>query len=52
MLHISLMLLFKRAKELGDYLIVAVQDGDCILKYKPRTEGFSSTMLRNDSKTK
>ena len=35
MLHIGHMLLFKRAKELGDYLIVAVQDGECILKYKP-----------------
>ena len=38
MLHIGHMLLFKRAKELGDYLIVAVQDGDFILKYKPGTE--------------
>ena len=37
MLHIGHMLLFKRAKELGDYLIVAVQDGECILKYKPGT---------------
>jgi Cytidylyltransferase len=27
MLHIGHMLLFKRAKELGDYLIVAVGDG-------------------------
>lgn len=27
--------LFRRAKELGDYLIVAVQKGDYILKYKP-----------------
>lgn len=35
LLHIGHMLLFERAKELGDYLIVAVQDGDCILKYKP-----------------
>lgn len=37
MLHIGHMLLFKRAKELGDYLIVAVQDSECILKYKPGT---------------
>ena len=43
MLHIGHMLLFKRAKELGDYLIVAVQDGECILKYKPGTEMIYST---------
>jgi len=43
MLHIGHMLLFKRAKELGDYLIVAVQDGDCILKYKPGTEMIYTT---------
>lgn len=30
--------LFRRAKELGDYLIVAVQDGDYILKYKPESQ--------------
>ena len=33
----------KRAKELGDYLIVAVQDGECILKYKPGTEMIYTT---------
>ena len=43
MLHIGHMLLFKRAKELGNYLIVAVQDGECILKYKPGTEMVYST---------
>ena len=43
MLHIGHMLLFKRAKALGDYLIVAVQDGDCILKYKPGTEMIYTT---------
>lgn len=43
LLHIGHMLLFKRAKALGDYLIVAVQDGDCILKYKPGTEMVYST---------
>ena len=43
MLHIGHMLLFKRAKALGDYLIVAVQDGDCILKYKPGTEMVYTT---------
>ena len=35
MLHIGHILLFKHAKELGDKLIVAVQDSDVILKYKP-----------------
>ena len=43
MLHIGHMLLFKRAKALGDYLIVAVQDGECILKYKPGTEMVYTT---------
>ena len=43
MLHIGHMLLFKRAKALGDYLTVAVQDGDLILKYKPGTEMVYST---------
>ena len=43
MLHIGHMLLFKRAKVLGDHLIVAVQDGDCILKYKPGTEMVYTT---------
>ena len=43
MLHIGHMLLFKRAKALGDHLIVAVQDGDCILKYKPGTEMVYTT---------
>ena len=38
--------LFKRAKELGDYLIVAVQDGDYILKYKPQTQVLYTTEQR------
>lgn len=46
MLHIGHMLLFKRAKELGDRLVVAVQDGDCILKYKPGTQMVYSTEER------
>lgn len=46
MLHIGHILLFKRAKELGDKLIVAVQDGDCILKYKPGTKMIYSTEER------
>ena len=46
MLHIGHILLFKRAKELGDRLIVAVQDGDYILKYKPGTEMVYTTEER------
>ena len=46
MLHIGHILLFKRAKELGDRLIVAVQDGDYILKYKPGTNMVYSTEER------
>ena len=36
-LHIGHVNLFRCAKALGDYLIVAVQDSDQILKYKPST---------------
>jgi len=46
MLHIGHMLLFKHAKELGDELIVAVQDGDFILKYKPGTNMIYTTEER------
>ena len=46
MLHIGHILLFKRAKELGDNLIVAVQDGDYILKYKPGTNMIYTTEER------
>lgn len=35
--------LFRRAKGLGDYLIVATQDSDFILKYKPQAKVMSST---------
>lgn len=47
MLHIGHILLFKHAKEMFEgqecKLIVAVQDGDCILKYKPDTRMVYST---------
>ena len=47
MLHIGHILLFKHIKELFPdqpcKLIVAVQDGDCILKYKPGTRMVYST---------
>lgn len=46
MLHIGHILLFKHAKELGDKLIVAVQDGDYILKYKPGTQMVYTTEER------
>ena len=46
MLHIGHILLFKHAKELGDKLIVAVQDGDVILKYKPGTKMVYTTEER------
>lgn len=35
--------LYRRARGLGDYLIVAVQDGDEILKYKPQAKVMNST---------
>ena len=46
MLHIGHIILFKRAKELGDRLIVAVQDSDYILKYKPETKMVYTTEER------
>ena len=46
MLHIGHILLFKKAKELGDKLIVAVQDESVILKYKPHAKMVYSTEER------
>jgi glycerol-3-phosphate cytidylyltransferase len=46
MIHIGHVNLFKRAKELGDYLIVAVQSSDVVLKYKPQTKLIYSTEER------
>lgn len=49
-LHIGHILLFKHAKELFPNeeckLIVAVQDGDCIQKYKPETKMINTTEER------
>ena len=44
--HIGHLKLFKNAKKLGDYLIVAVQDGDCILKTKPDAKVLYTTEQR------
>lgn len=44
--HYGHLKLFERAKALGDYLIVAVQDGDYILKYKPEATIFYTTEQR------
>lgn len=44
--HIGHLRLFKRAKNLGDYLIVAVQEGDSILKTKPNAKILYSTEQR------
>ena len=44
--HLGHLRLFKNAKNLGDYLIVAVQDGDYILKYKPNANILYSTKQR------
>ncbi len=41
--HLGHLRLFKQAREHGDYLIVAVQDGDYILKYKPDAKVLYTT---------
>ena len=33
--HLGHLRLLEQARECGDYLIVAVQDDGCVLKYKP-----------------
>lgn len=44
--HLGHLRLFENAKKLGDYLIVAVQDSDYILKYKPTAKIFYTTEQR------
>ena len=44
--HLGHLRLFKQCKYYGDYLIVAVQNGDYILKYKPETKVLYSTEER------
>lgn len=43
LLHKGHVELFRRARGLGDYLIVATQDSDFILKYKPTAKILNST---------
>lgn len=43
LLHKGHVELYRRAKGLGDYLIVATQDSDFILKYKPTAKVLNST---------
>lgn len=44
--HIGHLKLFEQCKEHADYLVVAVQDGDYILKYKPDAHILYSTEER------
>ena len=44
--HIGHLRLFKQCKEHADYLVVAVQDGDYILKFKPDAKVLYSTEER------
>ena len=46
--HLGHLRLFERAKRLGDYLIVAVQEGDSILKTKPNANVLYTTEQRID----
>ena len=46
--HLGHLRLFENAKKQGDYLIVAVQDGDYILKTKPDAKVLYSTKERID----
>lgn len=46
--HLGHLRLFENAKRLGDYLIVAVQDGNSILKTKPDATILYSTEQRLD----
>ncbi len=41
--HLGHLRLFKQCKEHADYLVVAVQDGDYILRFKPDAHIFYST---------
>ncbi|MBQ3605406.1 MAG: adenylyltransferase/cytidyltransferase family protein [Muribaculaceae bacterium] len=47
LLHIGHIELFRKAKACGDYLIVAVQKSDSVLKYKPQSSLVYSTEERS-----
>ncbi len=44
--HLGHLRLFKRARALGDYLVIAVQDGDFILRFKPDAKVLYTTQER------
>lgn len=46
LLHVGHVELFRKAKQYGDYLIVAVQDSKVVLKYKPEAKLVYSTEER------
>ncbi len=46
LLHFGHMELFRKAKNLGDHLIVAVQDADYVSKFKPGTKLTYTTKQR------
>ena len=46
--HLGHLRLFENAKALGDYLIVAVQDGNYILKTKPNAKVMYTTEERKE----
>lgn len=46
LLHIGHINMFRRSKEQGDYLIVAVQNSDFVLKFKPQTKLLYNTEER------
>lgn len=46
--HLGHLRLFKNARKLGDYLIVAVQDGNFILKTKPDAKVLYTTDQRKE----
>lgn len=46
LLHIGHVNLFRRARAEGDYLVVAVQESDVVLKYKPEVKLVYSTEER------
>lgn len=46
MMHIGHVILFEKAQKLGDRLIVAVQDDETVLKYKPEAKLIYNTQER------